>query len=120
MGRIANEHEEIRMTATAPWEQARRRATQLRHFYIHVLVFLVGNATAFLLNLMTLGDGRHSWWFQWGLLVWSTALGAHGLTVVGGTRWLGPEWEQRQIDRYLAGAGTSMPASSEVPTHSGR
>jgi len=50
---------------------------------------------------MTLGDGSHSWWFQWGLVVWATALAVHGLTVVGRARWLGPEWEQRQIDRYL-------------------
>jgi hypothetical protein len=119
VGGIAKDHEEIRMTATAQWEQARRRATQLRHFYIHALAFLVGNATAFLVNLMTLGDGS-SWWFQWGLLVWSTALAAHGLTVVGGTRWLGPEWEQRQIDRYLAGAGAPAPASPEVPAQSER
>jgi hypothetical protein len=117
---IANDPEEIRMTATAPWEQARRRATQLRHFYIHVLAFLVGNAAAFIVNWMTLGDGTHSWWFQWGLLVWSTALAAHGLSVVGGARWLGPEWEQRQIDRYLTRAGTPAPTSSEVPTQSGR
>ena len=77
--------------ATSRWEQARRRATQLRHFYVHVLAFAVGNTTAFVVNWMTLGDGSHSWWFQWGLVVWATALAVHGLTVVGRARWLGPE-----------------------------
>ena len=86
-------------------EQARRRAAQVRAFYIHVLAFIVGNVTAFIVNWMTLSDGDHPWWFQWGLLVWSAALAVHGLTVVGRTAWLGPDWEQRKIDRYLRADG---------------
>ena len=91
--------------ATARWEQGRQRAAQLRHFYVHVLAFVVGNTTAFVVNWMTMGNGNHSWWFQWGLVVWTTALAVHGLTVVGRSRWLGPEWERRQIERYLRATG---------------
>jgi hypothetical protein len=85
----------------ARWEQARRRAQQLRHFYIHVLAFAIGNVVAFFINWMTLGDGADSWWFQWGLLVWAAALAVHALTLAGRGAFLGPGWEQRKIDQYL-------------------
>jgi hypothetical protein len=82
-------------------ERARRRAARLRGFYIHCLAFVAGNTVAFLINLMTRGNGDGSWWFQWGLIVWATALAIHGLTVLGSTSWLGPEWEDRKVAQFL-------------------
>jgi hypothetical protein len=88
-------------TPTAEWERAHRRAVQLRHFYIHVLAFVVGNLVAFFTNWLTLSPGAHPWWFQWGLLVWGSALTVHGLTLAGHGAFLGPRWEQRKISQYL-------------------
>jgi len=83
------------------WERARRRAVQLRHFYVHGLAFVVGNSVAFFINWLTLSSGDNPWWFQWGLLVWGSALAVHAITLSGHGRFLGPRWEQHKIDEYL-------------------
>jgi hypothetical protein len=92
----------IPQPSDAAIERARRSATRIRNFYIHCLAFIVGNLVAFLINWMTLGDGDNPWWFQWGLLIWATALAIHGLTVLGSGRWLGAEWEERKVAQLLA------------------
>jgi hypothetical protein len=79
---------------------ARRRAGRLRGFYIDCVAFVAGNTVAFVINWMTRGEGG-SWWFQWGLLVWATALAIHGLTVLGSGSWLGSEWEDRKVAQFL-------------------
>ena len=86
------------------YRRARRRAAQLRYFYIHVLVFVLANAANFILNWMTLSNGDNPWWFQWVLVVWSVILGVHGITVLGGGSLLGLEWEERKIRGYLTEA----------------
>jgi hypothetical protein len=83
------------------WERARRRVVQLRHFYVHVLAFAVGNTVAFIVNCLTLSNGDNPWWFQWGLLVWGTALAVHALTLVGRGGFFGPDWEERKVTKYL-------------------
>jgi len=83
------------------WERARRRAVQLRHFYVHVLAFTVGNLVAFFVNWLTLSSGDNPWWFQWGLLVWGSALAVHALTLMASGSFFGLEWEQRKIAKYL-------------------
>ena len=85
---------------TAEWERAHLRAVQLRHFYVHALAFTVGNIVAFLINWLTRANGGN-WWFQWGLLVWGSALAVHGLTLAGRGAFLGPAWEERKITKYL-------------------
>ena len=85
---------------TAEWERAHLRVVQLRHFYVHALAFTVGSMVAFLINLLTRSNGGN-WWFQWGLLVWGSALAVHGLTLAGRGAFLGPAWEERKITKYL-------------------
>jgi hypothetical protein len=94
----------------AAFERARRRVARLRGFYIHCLAFVVGNIVAFLVNWLTRGTGDGSWWFQWVLLVWTTALAIHGLTVMGSTAWLGPEWEDRKVAQFLRSRDRNAPA----------
>ena len=96
---------------TADWERARRRAGQLRHFYIHALAFTVGNFVAFFINWLTLSNGDNPWWFQWGLLVWGSALAVHALTLTRSGTFLGPEWEQRRIAKYLGDESHHAPQS---------
>jgi hypothetical protein len=111
------------MTSTATpsdprYEQARRRAIRLRGFYIHSLVFVLGNTANFIVNVITRQNGG-DWWFQWVLIPWSIALGVHALTLVGQGAWLGPDWEERKIHRYIANTDSpDMPdlQSTAVPT----
>jgi 2TM domain-containing protein len=107
------------------YEQARRRAAQLRGFYIHVLVlaFALGNTANFIINVMTRSPGD-SWWFQWVLLVRGVALAVHGITVIRAGVWLGPKWEERKIRQYMSEAdrprrnesAPSVAAGSSEPT----
>jgi hypothetical protein len=95
------------------WERARRRAVQVRHFYVHALAFTAGNLVAFFINWLTLSNGDNPWWFQWGLLVWGTALAVHALTLMGSGTFLGPEWEQRKIAKYLSRDAHHVAASAD-------
>ena len=99
---------------SAAWERARGRVAQLRHFYIHALAFVLGNTVGFVVNWLTLGDGQNPWWFQWGLLVWSTALAVHALTLAGRGRLLGPAWERRKIEQYLQYLHEDVPDSPDL------
>ena len=102
------------MTDYQTTDYAQRRVAQLRRFYVHCIAFVAGNTLAFLINWMTLSAGDHPWWFQWGLLVWSSALAIHGLTLVGHGRFFGPAWEARKVaeyerDQVRAAAGSQRP-----------
>lgn len=91
--------------ASDAYERARRNAARLRGFYVHCLVFVLGNAANVAVNAITRGRGG-DWWFQWALIAWTVALMAHGITVVGRGLWWGDAWEQRQIDKFLRGDRT--------------
>jgi hypothetical protein len=84
-------------------EEALRHVRQLRGFYIHCLLFVVGNTANVLVNVATRGEGGN-WWFQWPLIAWSVVLAVHGLTVVGRGSWLGPNWEERKVREYMTPA----------------
>jgi hypothetical protein len=83
------------------YEQARRRAIRLRHFYVHCLAFLACNTANLTVNLITRQSGN-DWWFQWVLIPWSVVLAIHAMTLVSQGTWLGPDWVDRKIRRYVA------------------
>jgi hypothetical protein len=58
-------------------------------------LLVVGNASALIMNVLTRSHGDHTWWSQWGLLVWTVVLAVHAISVLGRHTWLGPAWEQR-------------------------
>jgi len=78
------------------YRRARSRVRRLRGFYVHLAVYLLVNAGLLVVNLVV---GR-PYWFVWPLFGWGIGLLAHGLSV-GGTRLLGPEWEERKIREEL-------------------
>jgi hypothetical protein len=96
-------HARDNLTTTSPalrYEQARRRAIRLRHFYVHCLAFLACNTANLTVNLITRQSGN-DWWFQWVLIPWSVALAIHALTLVSQGTWLGPVGVERKIRRYV-------------------
>lgn len=60
----------------------------------------MGNTANFVINVMTRQNGGN-WWFQWVLIVWTVALAVHGITVIGKGAWLGADWEDRKVRKYL-------------------
>ncbi len=85
---------------TLAYERARRDASRLRSFYVHCLVYALGNTTNVVVNAVTRQHGGN-WWFQWPLIAWTVALAVHGITVAVRRSWLGPAWEDRTIRKYL-------------------
>ena len=80
------------------FEEARRRARDLRGFYVHALTYAVVISGLAALNLLN-HSGR--WWFLWPAMGWGIGVAAHGLSVFGFRGWLGADWEERKIREYL-------------------
>jgi hypothetical protein len=108
----------MNITTTSPdlrYEQARRRAIRLRHFYVHCLAFLACNTANLTVNLIARQSGN-DWWFQWVLIPWSAALAIHALTLVGRGTWLGSDWVERKIRRYVDEEGSRVRLGSPPAT----
>lgn len=80
------------------YEKARERVQEIKGFYIHALIYVIVNATLFLLNIVASPD---EWWFYWSLLGWGVGLGAHGLSIFGSNLIFGANWEERKIQEIL-------------------
>jgi hypothetical protein len=83
-------------TQDARDEEARRHVRALRGFYTHALVFVVVNLG---LAAMHADSSPGRWGFGWGTAGWGIGLAFHALFVFTG--WLGADWEERQVRRYL-------------------
>lgn len=96
------------------YKAAKKRVEDIKGFYTHLLVYACVNAGLFLINLLT---SPGNWWFYWALLGWGIGLAVHGLTVfVFEGRWLGPEWEQRKIERIMKAGGPRDAGTGDRPT----
>lgn len=80
------------------YERARERAEALQGLYIHILVYLVVNASLFAINWFSTG-GDGGWWFYWPLLGWGIGLVIHLLTVVFPV--FSSQWVDRRTERIL-------------------
>lgn len=86
-------------------ERAQARARVKRRLYVHFLFFLVGAAILILLNIVfeygkdvrPLGVD----WFVWAILIWSILFLLHAFNVFVTNKFLGKEWEDRQIERLV-------------------
>lgn len=87
-------------------ERAQERARQKKRLYLHFIVFLVGCVILILLNLIfEIGVDINPFgidWFVWAIMIWGIILLAHAFNVFITNKFLGKEWENRQIDRLVA------------------
>lgn len=86
------------MVDQAKYERALRRVRQLREFYRHVAAYVVINSFLAIINLVT--HPGHLWFF-WPMLGWGIGLAGHALTVFGGGRFWGAEWEERKLKELM-------------------
>ncbi len=89
------------MTELEEYQKARDRVQELKGFYAHAAMYLLANAALAVLNLATLKKNDGIVWFIWPLIGWGIALGVHAISVFGIGRFLGKDWEQRQIQKEL-------------------
>ncbi|MBT8166378.1 MAG: 2TM domain-containing protein [Acidimicrobiia bacterium] len=89
-------------------EVAREYVQQLRVFYVHASVFVVGIVLIFVVNLVInvaagVTGEWWAWWSVWPLLGWGLGVAIHGLVVrLARPKISASTWEQRQINKILS------------------
>lgn len=87
-------------------ERAQERARQKRSLYQHFIVFLIGSVVLILLNVIfEIGKDIHPFgidWFFWAIIFWVAILLVHIFNVFVTNKFLGKDWEERQIEKLVA------------------
>lgn len=87
-------------------ETAQRRARQKRRLYQHFIVFLIGAVILILLNVIfEIGRDINPFgldWFVWAIIIWFVLLMIHAFNVFVTDRFMGKEWEEKQVERLVA------------------
>lgn len=86
-------------------EKAQARAREKRRLYQHFLFFLVGAVILILLNVVfEYGKDVRPFgmdWFVWAIILWGIILLLHAFNVFVTNKFLGKDWERRQIDKLV-------------------
>lgn len=86
-------------------EKAQARARQKRRLYQHFILFLIGAALLIVLNLVfEVGQDIRPLgldWFFWIIIFWGIILFLHIFNVFVTNKFLGKDWEDRQVDRLV-------------------
>ncbi|HET7361069.1 MAG TPA: 2TM domain-containing protein [Salinimicrobium sp.] len=87
-------------------ENAQRRARQKKKLYLHFIIFLIGAAVFIVLNVvLDVGINFKPFgtdWFVWAIALWGILLLMHVFNVFVTNKFLGKDWEDRQIERLVA------------------
>ena len=86
------------------YDYARRRIKQKKRLMQHFIVFLAGCILLIIINPI-LGIGKDliiQDWFVWVILIWALLFLIHLLNVFVMNRFMGKEWEDRQLERLKA------------------
>ena len=83
------------------YEYARTRIKQKRNLMRHFIVYLVGSVLLIIINPV-LGYGNDTFfkdWFIWVILIWTFIFLVHLLNVFIMNKFMGKEWEDRQMEK---------------------
>ena len=91
------------MSSTVPddrnrYDRARRRARQIRAFYLHAAIFVAVNILLHVINFVAATKG---YWAFWPLFGWGIGLLAHGVATFRWMPFVGKEWEERKIRELM-------------------
>lgn len=88
--------------------RAKKRVEELKGFFTHLMVFAFINTMIIVIKIVgTIYNGESFMGPIWHFstfatpLFWGIGLAFHGLKVFGSNRFLGRQWEQRQIQKFL-------------------
>lgn len=86
-------------------QNAQRRIKQKKRLYTHFVVFLIGSVILIVANIF-LGIGREirpfdQDWFLLVVIIWLVLLLYHVINVFVFKKFMGKEWEQKQLDRLI-------------------
>ena len=87
-------------------KNAQDRIKQKKRLYYHFVLFLVG-AVALIVSNVVLGYGEDITllglnWFVWAIGLWALLLLVHVFNVFVTSKFMGKEWEDRQMEKLLA------------------
>lgn len=87
-------------------QNAQRRVKQKKRLYVHFVIFLVGSLLLVLANV-ALGIGKDFKifeldWFVIAIVVWAFIFLYHLINVFVLNKFMGKEWEQKQLDKLVA------------------
>ena len=87
-------------------QNAQRRIKQKKRLYIHFVIFLIGSVFLILANLV-FGIGKDVTpfginWFVYTIFIWLFLLLYHTFNVFVTHKFMGKDWEQKQLDKLVA------------------
>ena len=80
------------------YERAKQKVAEIKGVYVHAVVYVLGNISLFLINILSTPEFL---WFYWPLLGWGIGLLAHAAIIFGLPGLFGPEWEERKIREIM-------------------
>tara|TARA_R110000787_G_scaffold183014_1_gene295004 strand:+ start:16549 stop:16971 length:423 start_codon:yes stop_codon:yes gene_type:complete len=88
------------------YEYARERILQKKGLLSHLIYFIVGSIILVIINLV-LGIGKETTfigyhWFVWAIVLWGFLFLTHVFNVLVKNRFMGKEWENRQLEKLKA------------------
>ncbi|WP_456376146.1 2TM domain-containing protein [Lutibacter sp.] len=84
------------------YENARSRVQQKKRLYFHFILFLVGSIFFIVLNkVFNLDVILFENWFIWTIVLWFFFLVLHFINVFITNRFMGKDWERKQIDKLV-------------------
>jgi 2TM domain len=90
------------------YEEARRYVRRKRIFYMVLGIWLALSLMWFVIDL---SDDSSSFWFYWPMLGTGIAVAITGFVLLGFGGLFGPDWERREIDKYLRRRGNEPPSN---------
>jgi len=78
--------------------RARKRAKEIRSFYMSATMYAIIIPFLWVVNLST----GTKIWAHWATFGWGIGLTIHGLTVFAGRSFFGSEWEERKVEELMA------------------
>ena len=79
-------------------EEALDYVRDLRGFYAHLIPYVTVISAFLIANLFGYMDFRVTFWTAFG---WGIGVAVHALSVFEPFKFLGPEWEKRQVEKRL-------------------
>jgi len=99
---------------SSSYARAQKRVAKIKSFYGHVTAYIIVNIVLLLskgrLHFMLLSEGalgnpKFLEWFDWNVygtpIIWGIGLAIHALFVFKSSPFLGKEWEEKQLRKYL-------------------
>jgi protein-S-isoprenylcysteine O-methyltransferase Ste14 len=87
------------MSEKISYDDAKKRAHQIKSFYSNLISYVVVNIVLFIVNIVTSPD---SLWFYWVLIFWGIGLIFHAISTFSiQNKELGKNWEEKKAKEII-------------------